>query len=174
MGIRTLTHVKRQQPRQFTACPFETLRTCNACGLILRMTAPSPLHTPSLSSAIAERLRTQLVQGVWSPGQDISDAEIARSLGVSRTPVREAMKLLCHEGLLTAVPRRGMTVTVLSAAQVQEAHTLHTLLTAHLAQHGPVQGGLLSTMLHMAQQRLQLAHLTSATAQQEAPATPCN
>lgn len=130
------------------------------------------LHTPSLSHAIAERLREQLLQGTWAPGQDISDAEIAQSLGVSRTPVREAMKLLCHEGLLTAVPRRGMTVTVLSPAQIQEAQHLHVLLSAHVAQCGAVEGGLASTMLHMAHQRLQMGQLTSKAAIKLRSSTP--
>lgn len=121
------------------------------------MTVSSPIQAPSLSSAIAERLRAQLLQGKWTPGQDISDVDIAQQLGVSRTPVREAMKLLCHEGLLTATPRRGMRVAVLSPAQVQEAQQLYALLSAHVAQHGAVDGGIASAMLQMAQQRLQMA-----------------
>ena len=67
-------------------------------------------------------------------GSDINDGALAQEFGVSRTPVREAMKLLCHEGLLTAQPRRGMAVTRLTAAQVAEAHQLCSLLAHHLAQ----------------------------------------
>ena len=92
------------------------------------MTACLPLQPQSLSTAIADRLRRRILQGEWLPGASMLDGEIANSLGVSRTPVREAMKLLCHEGLLTAHPRRGMTVAIVSAAQVQEAQVLLQLL----------------------------------------------
>ena len=123
------------------------------------MTASLPLQPQSLSAAIADRLRQRILHGEWAAGADLNDGSIAASLGVSRTPVREAMKLLCHEGLLTALPRRGMTITVLTAAQVQEAQALHELLQAQLAQQGPIAGGLAQQMLAMAAQRLQLATL---------------
>lgn len=123
------------------------------------MTANLPLQPQSLSAAIADRLRERILQGEWRPGEDVNDGAVATSLGVSRTPVREAMKQLCHEGLLTAWPRRGMTVTLLSTNQVQEALTLHKMLQAQLVQHGSVEGGLAQRMLDMAKQRLRLAQL---------------
>lgn len=91
------------------------------------------------------------------------DGEIANSLGVSRTPVREAMKLLCHEGLLTAHPRRGMTVAIVSAAHAQEAQALLQLLHSHLEQHPAIEQGLAQQMQALAMQRLQLASLTALT-----------
>jgi DNA-binding GntR family transcriptional regulator len=122
------------------------------------MTACLPLQPQSLSTAIADRLRRRILQGEWQRGASMLDGEIASSLGVSRTPVREAMKLLCHEGLLTAHPRRGMTVAIVSAAQVQEAQALLQLL-----QHPAIEGGLAQQMQALAIQRLQLASLTALT-----------
>lgn len=123
------------------------------------MSASLPLQPQSLSAAIADRVRQRILHGEWAPGDDISDGDIASTLGVSRTPVREALKQLCHEGLLTAVPRRGMTVAVLSTAHEHEAAALHALLEKHLEHFGPVAGGLAVPMLAMAAQRLQLAGL---------------
>lgn len=90
----------------------------------------------------------------------MQDGDIATRLGANRLPVREAMKLLCHEGWLTAHPVRGMTVARLSPAQIQEAQALLQLLHNHLAQHATVQGGLAQQMHTMVRQRLQLAGLT--------------
>ena len=127
------------------------------------MTACLPLLPQSLSTAIADRLRRRILQGEWLPGASMLDGEIANSLGVSRTPVREAMKLLCHEGLLTAHPRRGMTVAILNIAQVQEAQALLQLLRSHLALHPAIEGGLVQQLQALALQRLQLANLAALT-----------
>ena len=97
------------------------------------MTA-QPMQAHSLCIAIASKLRERILSHQIPPGSDINDGVLAQEFGVSRTPVREAMKLLCHEGLLTAQPRRGMTVTQLSAAQVAEARLLCHLLAQHLSQ----------------------------------------
>lgn len=125
----------------------------------MRMTARIPPQPPSLTTAIADRLRQQILQGTWQPDMAMQDREIATRLGVNRLPVREAMKLLCHEGWLTAHPVHGMTVARLSPAQIQEAQALLQLLHNHLAQHAAVQGGLAQQMYTMARQRLQLASL---------------
>ena len=123
------------------------------------MTA-QPMQAHSLCIAIADKLRERILSHQLPPGSDINDGALAQEYGVSRTPVREAMKLLCHEGLLTAQPRRGMTVTRLSAAQVNEARLLCALLSEHLSlqrqTHAPcTQLG--EQLLRVSQARLQLA-----------------
>lgn len=123
------------------------------------MTA-QPMQAHSLCIAIADKLRERILSHQLPPGSDINDGALAQEYGVSRTPVREAMKLLCHEGLLTAQPRRGMTVTRLSAAQVNEARLLCALLSEHLSlqrqTHAPcTQLG--EQLLSVSQARLQLA-----------------
>ena len=115
----------------------------------------------SLCIAIADKLRERILAHQMPPGSDVSDGALAQELGVSRTPVREAMKLLCHEGLLTAHARRGMTVTELSAQQVDEARQLCNLLAARLQQlerETPDHCRELTlTMYRLAQSRLQLS-----------------
>ena len=115
----------------------------------------------SLCIAIADKLRERILAHQIPPGSDVSDGALAQELGVSRTPVREAMKLLCHEGLLTAHARRGMTVTELSAQQVDEARQLCSLLARRLQQLEHETPNLCSeltlTMYRLAQSRLQLS-----------------
>lgn len=124
------------------------------------MTA-QPMQAQSLCIAIAGKLRSRILSHQLPPGSDIHDGALAQEFGVSRTPVREAMKLLCHEGLLTAHPRRGMTVTQLTAAQLAEARLLCHLLGQHLAQQKAQQFSPcteLAEHLHVvAQARLHLA-----------------
>ena len=125
------------------------------------MSTSAPFATPTLSTAIAARLRTRILQGEWSAGAELHDSAIATQLGVSRTPVREALQLLCHEGLLTAQPRRGVRIACLPAQQVQEAQALHTLLQSFVLQHASPADGVAAHMLQLVQQRLQLAALAS-------------
>lgn len=143
----------RTHNRAFSAEVLRSVRN------LLFMTARFPLQPQPLSAVIADRLRHRILEGAWSPGADINEAEIATQLGVSRTPVREALKLLCQEGLLTAQARRGMRIATLSAAQIEEAQQLHTLLHTHMVQHPTVQDGLAQQMLSLAAQRLKLADL---------------
>lgn len=70
----------------------------------------------------AARLRTLIVSGTLTPGQRLSERVIAEQLeGISRTPLREAFKILAAEGLLTLEPNRGAVVTALSLAEVEAA-----------------------------------------------------
>lgn len=70
----------------------------------------------------ADRLRTMIVAGELAPGQRVSERAIVEQLdGVSRTPLREAFKILAAEGLLTIAPNRGARVTALSLREVEEA-----------------------------------------------------
>ena len=69
----------------------------------------------------ATRLRQMIVAGELAPGQRISEREVGEQLaGVSRTPLREAFKILAAEGLVTISPNRGASVTALSMAEVDD------------------------------------------------------
>ena len=142
----------------------------------------SPMQPHSLCIAIADKLRTRILNHQMPPGSDVNDGALAHEFGVSRTPVREAMKLLCHEGLLTAQPRRGMSVTQLTPAQVAEAQQLCNLLANHLeklqSQPSAHSTGLTRQLYGVAQARLQLARGPDASlplnfsAPQTAPTQP--
>ena len=71
---------------------------------------------------VTVKLRQMIVAGDLAPGQRISEREVGEQLeGISRTPLREAFKVLAAEGLVTISPNRGATVTALSMAEVDEA-----------------------------------------------------
>jgi DNA-binding GntR family transcriptional regulator len=74
----------------------------------------------SLSDRVYALLRESIVNAELAPGDRVVESEIARRLGISQAPVREAAKRLTHEGLLTHFPRRGSFVT-----QVSQADALH-------------------------------------------------
>ena len=124
--------------------------------------ASSNLQPRALCEALAERIRERILQHELAPGSEIDESRLLKEYGVSRTPVREALKLLHHEGLLTGRPRRGMFVTLLEPEEVEEAFGLHRLLCAQQAKapavpHPPA-ASLLHRMVAMAEQQLRLAY----------------
>lgn len=64
-----------------------------------------------LPEQIVARLRAEIVAGEWAPGERVTEQLLSQRFGVSRTPLREAMKLLAAEGLLELLPNRGAVVT---------------------------------------------------------------
>jgi DNA-binding GntR family transcriptional regulator len=89
--------------------------------------AGAPL-TQSLPEQIAARLSERIVSGAYAPGQRILEQAIAAEFGVSRGPVREALRLLEKDGLVTILPRRGAQVTNLSIAEVKELFDIRGML----------------------------------------------
>ncbi len=91
--------------------------------------APAKIvHPLSLVEFVAEELRRRLLSGVYRPGQKLSEVGLAQELGVTRPPLREAMRLLQKEGLLTSEPRRGTFVTRLTVKDVREIYSLRHAL----------------------------------------------
>jgi DNA-binding GntR family transcriptional regulator len=85
---------------------------------------------PSLVEALATDIRRRILEGRYAPGERIPEGSITSELGVSRPPVREAMRLLQREGLLAAIPRRGVVVTPLTAVDVREIYSVRHALEA--------------------------------------------
>ena len=73
-------------------------------------------------------LREEIVECRLTPGALLSENELARSLGISRTPVREALRTLADERLVVVVPQQGTTVAPISAREVLEAQLVRELL----------------------------------------------
>ena len=76
--------------------------------------------TTQLTEAIV-RLREMILRGDLAPGQRLAEAPVAEQLGMSRTPVRQALPLLAREGLLTEHETRGYVVRAFTAADVIDA-----------------------------------------------------
>lgn len=80
-----------------------------------------PNGSEVLHLAVAQRLRALIVEGGIAPGQKLNERELAEQLQVSRTPLREALKLLTAEGLVEHLPNRGAIAVRLSADDVAHA-----------------------------------------------------
>lgn len=81
-----------------------------------------------------EAIRRRILDNVWPPGHQALEQEIALELGVSRTPVREALIRLEREGLVQVIPRRGMRVLPLSAVDMREIYEVLTALESLAAE----------------------------------------
>ena len=87
-----------------------------------------PLSRRSLHDELVDRLRTLIVEGELRPATRIHEGDLGRALGVSRTPLREALKVLASEGLIELVPGRGAIVKRLTATDVAEMLDVLTAL----------------------------------------------
>lgn len=76
-------------------------------------------------------VRKAILSGVLAPGARLRQEELADVFGTSRIPVREALRALEYEGLVTSEPHRGFTVTALDADDVEEVYDLRILLESH-------------------------------------------
>ena len=77
-------------------------------------------NTKSIRQKIYDHLREQLLSGDIQPHQHLVEAKIARDIGTSRTPVREALHSLELEGLIESIPRVGYVVKPINEAEVEE------------------------------------------------------
>jgi DNA-binding GntR family transcriptional regulator len=100
------------------------------------------VNTPALDTAlapralyqeVAERLREQIFNRELEPGSWIDEQKLTAELGISRTPLREALKVLAVEGLVTMKVRRGAYVTEMSTDDVHQVYHLLALLESDAA-----------------------------------------
>ena len=75
----------------------------------------------ALHDELVDRLRRQIVEGELPPGDKINERTLCATYQVSRTPLREALKVLAHEGLVVLTPHRGAHVSMLTAQDMEEA-----------------------------------------------------
>lgn len=93
---------------------------------------PSGLLT--LPDQIAQKLSEAIAMGVYRPGERIPEVEVAQSLQVSRAPVREALRILEKDGVVTMQPNRGARVTSLSAREVEDLFEIRRILFGWVAE----------------------------------------
>lgn len=86
------------------------------------------LDRTNLADEIATNLRELIISGELTPGTRIIEAEVASQLGVSRGPLREALRILETEGLLESIPGRGSFVIQTSKRDIQELYSLRCIL----------------------------------------------
>lgn len=81
----------------------------------------SPIVRHNLHDAILSRVRDMIIEGTLAPGTRIHEGHLGQELGVSRTPLREALKYLASEGLLELSPGRGAVVRKFLAKDVKDS-----------------------------------------------------
>lgn len=96
-------------------------------------TAHALLKPRALYEEVAELLRQRIFEGSLEPGSWIDELKIAEEYGISRTPLREALKVLATEGLITMKLRRGAYVTEVSNEDVRNVFHLMALLESDAA-----------------------------------------
>jgi DNA-binding GntR family transcriptional regulator len=95
--------------------------------------APVSLTPRALYEEVAELLRQRIFNRELPPGSWIDELKIAEEFGISRTPLREALKVLAAEGLVTMKVRRGAYVTEVSEQDLREVYELLALLESDAA-----------------------------------------
>jgi len=97
-------------------------------------------RTPSLTEQIHERMREEILSAQWKPGDLVLESELAARYGVSKTPVREALRLLSQQGWIVTLPRKGYLVRPLRLHDIKEVFELRLLLEPGLFAHA-ARGG---------------------------------
>ncbi len=85
-------------------------------------------HFDSLHSRVYNQIRNDILNGVYEPGESLVETKLSEELGVSRTPVREALRQLELEGLVQSVPNKGVTVKGVSQQDIQDIYTIRMLI----------------------------------------------
>jgi DNA-binding GntR family transcriptional regulator len=76
-------------------------------------------------------LRQAIISGDFKPGEKLREIEISEAIGISRSPIREAFRMLEAEGLVEIAPNKGATVTKLNEKDIREIYELRILIEIH-------------------------------------------
>ncbi|NYT37155.1 GntR family transcriptional regulator [Allopusillimonas soli] len=93
-------------------------------------TAPVAIDRRTLPTAVAERLRDMIIEGELAAGTRLNERALCERLQVSRTPLREAFRLLCADGLVRMQPNRGAQVIALSEDDIRQSFEVMGALEA--------------------------------------------
>src|SRR5580693_9208533 len=95
---------------------------------------------PLRTAAVLEAIKHAILAGELRPGQSLVEAELAQQLGVSKTPVREALKTLAGAGLVTMSPYKGAAVRVVDADQARQLYDVRLLLEPEALRRSVLNG----------------------------------
>jgi DNA-binding GntR family transcriptional regulator len=87
-----------------------------------------PVDVANLRSHVAQQIRDAILNGAFLPGERLVELTIAKTLEVSRAPVREALAALEREGLVASIPRRGYFVIAFTDRDMEEIYSLRSIL----------------------------------------------
>jgi len=95
------------------------------------------LESYSLVELAFNRLSQEILSGRTDPGERLVEEQLTRRLGISRAPLREALRLLAQQGLVEHIPRRGVRVATLSDEDVRELYEVRDVLERHAVRSRP-------------------------------------
>src|ERR1700739_3798053 len=93
--------------------------------------ANEPLRQDSLARSAADWIAAHIISGDIKPGEKLTETSLAERMGISRSPVREALQALSRDGLITVEPRRGARVNRLEARDAADPHPSPLLPEPH-------------------------------------------
>jgi DNA-binding GntR family transcriptional regulator len=125
------------------------------------------ITTPAIRDSAYEILREKIMQKEFAPGQRLGLEAIERQLGISRTPLREALHRLASERLVEIVPRSGTFVTVLSSEDIAESYEVRRAIELYAIEVAAPQ----ATDQQLAECRTQLRELANLGAAHDVVAT---
>ena len=96
----------------------------------MNMTMDEAIVRRSLHDELVERLQRLIIEGELTPGEKVPEKELCERYNVSRTPMREALKVLASEGLVTLTPNRGSSVTAVTVEDLEEVFPVMGALEA--------------------------------------------
>jgi DNA-binding GntR family transcriptional regulator len=99
-----------------------------------RIATVDGIHRRYLHDEVAERLRELILSGELEPRERINEIELCEKFGISRTPLREAIKILATEGLLELLPNRGARVGHVNQSEIEEMIEVVAALEATAAE----------------------------------------
>jgi DNA-binding GntR family transcriptional regulator len=99
----------------------------------------SETQIASLAEQAYARLRHEILTCILSPGQVVSERELARQYEVSKTPIREALTQVCHDGLMQRLPGRGYMVAPITIKDVRDLFDLRLILEMTSAERAAQQ-----------------------------------
>lgn len=85
-------------------------------------------HDASLRNKVFKYIKAQIINGRYIPGESLVESKLAEELGVSRTPIREAIRLLELEGLVETTPNKGAVVLGISPKDVEDIYAIRILV----------------------------------------------
>lgn len=89
------------------------------------------IRNVSIREQTLDALRDAILSGELKPGEALTEMDLSRQLGVSRAPIREALRILNSEGLVETIPYHGTTVRRLTRADIEEVYSMRILLETY-------------------------------------------
>lgn len=130
-GIQEEQYIEPKRARRSTARGRRTSLSANAASDAL---SSVPLQRDPLGNQIADTLRREILLGVLSSGTQVSQQQLSERFGTSRMPVRDALRELVQEGLMTLDSARHIVVAPLSKQDLLDAFTIEGVLTGMAAE----------------------------------------